>query len=429
MPQNIFGLRMHHFPGHVQGHLDGRRMEKHPRPRDRVEEHKHRHNAVCPAFPHGGDPFPSVQPQGHAVNHLHQPVQAAPKDKRPHGAVPQPGDEHGRHEVDIRPGSALAVAPQRYVDVVADPAGQRDVPASPELGGAGAQVRRPEVVGKPHAHHDAEPDGHIRVGGKVIVYVKTERVRCHPRFGAGQGFTFVKQFLHDGRKLVGDDDFFDHADDKQVHAVTDVAPGDFLFEKRVELRDQLISPHDRPRNQVREHGHEHPEFDEGAGRDGVAPAHVDQVRNEFKRVKGNAERQHDGRRKGIGRGGLETQNAQIVQHKQRVLEKGQVQHVKRDPDPKQPPPAGPGHQMHNGKSQRGHDRKQRQKSFRMGAVKNGVGQGDQPQALLFQKQIWNDEREKKDDEVRRIKKHATPRVRPGRSSKIDQIQLPVLPVL
>ena len=141
MPQDIFGLRMHHFPGHVQGHLDGRRMEKHPRPRDRVEEHKHRHNAVWPASPHGGDPFPPVQPQGHAVNHLHQPVQAAPEDERPHGAVPQPGDEHGRHEVDIRPDRSLAVAAQRYVDVVADPAGQRDVPAAPELGGAGAQVR------------------------------------------------------------------------------------------------------------------------------------------------------------------------------------------------------------------------------------------------------------------------------------------------
>ena len=281
------------------------------------------------------------------------------------------------------------------------------MPAAPELARVPAQVRGSEVVGEPHAHHDAQADRHVGVGGEVVVNVKSERVRGHPRFGAGEGAALVEQFFDDGRQLVGDDHLLDHADREQVDAVADIVPGDAFAGKHVELRDELVAAHDRARDQVREHGDEHPEFQERPGRLRAAAAHVDQVRDEFERVERDAQRQHDRGGDGIGCGRLEAgEQVQVVEHEQRVFEERQIEHVERDADPEHPAPARAGHQVHEAEREDRHRHEQHEEAFRVSDVEQRVGGGEQPQALALEQQVRDQQRQEEQDEIRRIEEHA-----------------------
>src|SRR5436189_208321 len=60
-------------------------------------------------------------------------------------AVPQAAEEHGDHQVAVRPQLSASVASQRDVEVIPQPARKRDVPARPELAEAAREVRAVEV--------------------------------------------------------------------------------------------------------------------------------------------------------------------------------------------------------------------------------------------------------------------------------------------
>src|ERR1700734_1659430 len=71
--------------------------------------------------------------QEQAVEREEQSVVGAPQHEVPARAVPEPGQQETDPEIEIGARIALAVAPERFVEIVADPCRQRDVPAPPEL--------------------------------------------------------------------------------------------------------------------------------------------------------------------------------------------------------------------------------------------------------------------------------------------------------
>jgi len=77
-----------------------------------------------------------------------QPVNAAPDDEGPGRAVPQAAEQHGEEEIHVCAGVAQAVAAERDVQVVAQPGGERDVPAPPELARVAREVGLLEVEGQ-----------------------------------------------------------------------------------------------------------------------------------------------------------------------------------------------------------------------------------------------------------------------------------------
>ena len=110
-----------------------------------------------------------------------QPVQSAPDDKRPGGAVPQAAEQHRQHQVDVGAARALAVAAQRHVEVVAQPGRQRDVPASPEVREADRRVRIAEVVDQRDAEHQRRADRRRRVAGEVAEDLSRRTPACRAR--------------------------------------------------------------------------------------------------------------------------------------------------------------------------------------------------------------------------------------------------------
>src|ERR1044071_484196 len=63
-------------------------------------------------------------------------MQGAPGDELPRGAVPHPAEQHRQHQIAVRLPPAAPVAAERLVEIVAQPGGERDVPALPEIGRA-----------------------------------------------------------------------------------------------------------------------------------------------------------------------------------------------------------------------------------------------------------------------------------------------------
>src|SRR6202011_1852123 len=59
-------------------------------------------------------------------------VQAAPHQEIPARAVPEPAEQHRHQQIDVTARLAEPVAAERNIEVVAQEARQRDVPAPPE---------------------------------------------------------------------------------------------------------------------------------------------------------------------------------------------------------------------------------------------------------------------------------------------------------
>src|SRR5262245_27958245 len=73
-------------------------------------------------------------------------VKEAPDHEVPTGAVPQAAQKKHDHEIAIRSRRRAAVAAERYVEVVAEPGRQRNVPAPPEVLHRFGNVGPPEIL-------------------------------------------------------------------------------------------------------------------------------------------------------------------------------------------------------------------------------------------------------------------------------------------
>ena len=118
----------------------------------------------------------------HVGEALTEALQRPPDDERPGGAVPQTAQHHGDHDVAHGARLAAGTAPERDVEVVAQPARERHVPAAPELLQVARRVGRVEVLGEPEAEQQGEADGDVRVAAEVAVDLHGVAPRGEDRF-------------------------------------------------------------------------------------------------------------------------------------------------------------------------------------------------------------------------------------------------------
>ena len=97
------------------------------------------------------------------VNSKCYPMQSAPYDEIPRSAVPESTQQHGQNQVDVGTDLAFPVATQRNVEVIAQPGGQGNMPAVPEIGHAVRLIGGVEVDGETEAQQQGDTDGHVAV--------------------------------------------------------------------------------------------------------------------------------------------------------------------------------------------------------------------------------------------------------------------------
>src|ERR1043166_1511294 len=74
-------------------------------------------------------------------------VQSAPDYKSPSAAVPQSAEQHRDHDVAVDEPGRPAISPERNVKIIAEPAGETDVPAMPEVRDVRGEIRETKIDG------------------------------------------------------------------------------------------------------------------------------------------------------------------------------------------------------------------------------------------------------------------------------------------
>ena len=219
-------------------------------------------------------------------------MQRAPDDEFPGRAVPEAAEHHGQQQIAVGPEPAVPVAAERDVEIVAQPARQRHVPAPPEVGQRLGPVGLVEVALEAIAEQRRDADGDVAVGAEVAVDLHGVAVD-----GGKQIDGSIRRRIEEGlvdqahRQPVGDHGLLEHAPQDQHHAEPDEHP--VGIGRALQLRQEARRPHDGARHQMRKERDEEHDVDQRARPVEIAAVEIDDVGDALEGEEGDADRQHD----------------------------------------------------------------------------------------------------------------------------------------
>jgi len=228
-------------------------------------------------------------------------VQGAPSDKGPVGAVPEAAQNHGDHEVGVSAGFCAAGAAEGDEQVVAQPGGEGDVPAMPEIRRVGGAVGGVKVAGEAVAEEEGAADGDVGVAGKVAVDLGGVAVDGEQGVGAGIGFWVGEDGLDQhGGQDVGQNDFFEEAgDDEEAAGIGANGEG---VARDGELREEIAGAQDGAGDELGEEGDVEQRVPQVDFLRQFAAIGIHQQRNRVKNKERDAQRQQRGRKIDTGEG-------------------------------------------------------------------------------------------------------------------------------
>ena len=125
-------------------------------------------------------------------------MEGTPDDEGPCSAVPESAEEHGKGQVDVGAGGAFLVATERDVEVVAEPCGEGDVPALPEVGEADGSVGVAEVVLNGETEAEGDTDGAGGVAREVAEDLAGESEGANPGIHKADACGVFVDFIDNG---------------------------------------------------------------------------------------------------------------------------------------------------------------------------------------------------------------------------------------
>jgi hypothetical protein len=188
----------------------------------------------------------------------------------------------------------VAIAPQGDIDVVAQPGGEGDVPAAPEVSEADGCIGKAEVVRESKAQTEGRSDRGDRVAGEVAEDLSTEGQRRDPGIDkAGDGLAVI-DLLHDrGKEAVGEHRFLKQTQGHQGQAEAQLIGCGLAGQ--LKLRNQFGGPHDGSGYQVRKERNKEGVIEEAARRRCTAEVDVQGVRHGGEGIERDADGQHNTR--------------------------------------------------------------------------------------------------------------------------------------
>jgi hypothetical protein len=88
--------------------------------------------------------------------------------------VPEAADEHGGHQGEVGAHVSVAAAAEGDVEIVAEPGGERDAPAAPEVGEADGRVGKAEIIRESKPQAQGGTDG----GDGESLISPSSTIRC-----------------------------------------------------------------------------------------------------------------------------------------------------------------------------------------------------------------------------------------------------------
>ena len=183
--------------------------------------------------------------------------------------------------------------PSGKIEIIPEPAGQRDMPPAPVLADAFGQVGVVEVLRQIQPEEAADADGHIAVAGKVKIQLQHVGHVPQHQHGGGHGVGGHRGHpLVDQGDLVGDDGLFGKTEDEPLDAIGKAVGGHTAgFAPGIQHRSLLPVTDDGAGGTVAEEGKEHKEPQGIAGGLHMADGHVDAVADGREDVEADAQGQ------------------------------------------------------------------------------------------------------------------------------------------
>ena len=98
----------------------------------------------------------------------------SPRYESPVGSVPESTDKEYPNGIPYYLGLAYSTAAKRYIHIIPEPCGERDVPPAPKLGYVAAEIRHVEVTHQLDAEQLGCAYGYVGISRKITVYLESE---------------------------------------------------------------------------------------------------------------------------------------------------------------------------------------------------------------------------------------------------------------
>ena len=206
--------------------------------------------------------------------------------------MPDAGQQPHHEQVQQQPRLPDARAAHREIDIVPEPAAERDVPAVPELREGAGDVGIVEVLLEAEAEHRPKADGHVGIAGEIVVELQGVGHTAEPGHGRGDlpGRGEAEARLPGEGEVVGEEDLLAEAAQKAADALLKALLGDLPL---ADLGGDAVVADDGARDELREEGDVEPEIEHTALHLGLAAVHVDAVAHGLEGKEGDADGERD----------------------------------------------------------------------------------------------------------------------------------------
>ena len=146
-------------------------------------------------------------------------MKCTPRNKSPVGAMPKAAYQEDYQRITNDFGFSGATAAQRNVEIIAEPRGERDVPAPPELSNVATEIGIVEVAHQPNAKQLGHTDGDIGIAREVGVDLEGEEHGRQRQSGTVVGRLVPEDLVHKNGAVVGDGHFLEQSPQHLPQAV------------------------------------------------------------------------------------------------------------------------------------------------------------------------------------------------------------------
>ena len=206
--------------------------------------------------------------------------------------MPDPADRKHDQDIEILAHSALTVAPERNINIVAQPGCQRNMPAPPKIRDAHREIRPTEVFGQFKAHQLSDAKRHQRAAGKIEINLQRVSDRRDHNRQAGRLLKRTIDRINIDPEPIRDDHFKEAACQKKqrrsLHGF-----GGKTRPLLIKLNEQVLRAVDRAGEDLRKERHKGERLYRIALGAALAPRYIGQIADGFKRKIGDAKRQND----------------------------------------------------------------------------------------------------------------------------------------
>ena len=139
---------------------------------------------------------------------------------------------------------------QGNIDIVTKPGGERNMPATPELGYITAEIRHVEVAHQLNTKQFGATYGYIGIARKITVYLESEENGCQQQGAAALVLIGIEHLIDIDSTIVG----YDYLLEKAPQHLTATINGLCIVEgaRTLKLRQEVGGTFNRTRYQLRE---------------------------------------------------------------------------------------------------------------------------------------------------------------------------------